>query len=41
MHFNVGNYRRRDKGEELQDASFFDHHNPVRGGGGGGAASSC
>ncbi|KAL6745907.1 6-phosphofructo-2-kinase-domain-containing protein [Haematococcus lacustris] len=29
-HFNVGQYRRRQKGEaELQDATFFDHSNPA------------
>ena len=30
-HFNVGQYRRKQRGDdELQDASFFDHKNPVR-----------
>ncbi len=30
-HFNVGQYRRKQRGEdEIQDASFFDHKNPVR-----------
>ncbi|KIZ00666.1 putative 6-phosphofructo-2-kinase PB17E12.14c, partial [Monoraphidium neglectum] len=33
-HFNVGNYRRRQRGDERQDASFFDHNNAVRGCGG-------
>ena len=29
-HFNVGNYRRKQKGdEETQDAAFFDHSNQV------------
>jgi 6-phosphofructo-2-kinase/fructose-2,6-biphosphatase len=29
-HFNVGQYRRVQKGnEEVQDASFFDPHNEV------------
>ncbi|KAI8473607.1 MAG: 6-phosphofructo-2-kinase-domain-containing protein [Monoraphidium minutum] len=26
-HFNVGQYRRRQRGDEHQDASFFDHNN--------------
>lgn len=31
-HFNVGNYRRKQKGaDEVQDAAFFDSHNPVSG----------
>lgn len=30
-HFNVGQYRRKQKGEaDVQDAAFFDHNNPVR-----------
>lgn len=29
-HFNVGQYRRKQKGDDLQDAAFFDHHNTVR-----------
>ena len=29
-HFNVGQYRRKQKGEDLQDAAFFDHNNTVR-----------
>jgi hypothetical protein len=29
-HFNVGQYRRTQKGEaDVQDAAFFDHNNPV------------
>lgn len=29
-HFNVGNYRRHQKSEEMaQDATFFDHSNEV------------
>ena len=29
-HFNVGQYRRKQRGDdEIQDASFFDHKNPV------------
>jgi hypothetical protein len=32
-HFNVGQYRRKQRGDdEIQDASFFDHKNPVRSG---------
>ncbi|KAF5833944.1 6-phosphofructo-2-kinase-domain-containing protein [Dunaliella salina] len=27
QHFNVGNYRRKNKGSEEQDASFFDQKN--------------
>jgi hypothetical protein len=31
-HFNVGNYRREQRGaHEIQDATFFDHNNAVRG----------
>jgi hypothetical protein len=31
-HFNVGNYRRKQKGaDEVQDAAFFDSHNSVSG----------
>ena len=31
-HFNVGAYRRTQKGaEEVQDAAFFDHNNEARG----------
>lgn len=26
-HFNVGQYRRKAKGDDLQDAAFFDHNN--------------
>ncbi|KAL3144542.1 hypothetical protein ABBQ32_004273 [Trebouxia sp. C0010 RCD-2024] len=26
-HFNVGQYRRKQKGDDLQDAAFFDHNN--------------
>ncbi|DBA78530.1 hypothetical protein WJX79_005894 [Trebouxia sp. C0005] len=26
-HFNVGQYRRKQKGEDMQDAAFFDHNN--------------
>ena len=29
-HFNVGQYRRKQKGEDMQDAAFFDHNNAVR-----------
>ena len=29
QHFNVGQYRRKNKGEEMQDATFFDPRNPV------------
>ena len=30
-HFNVGQYRRKQKGEaDVQDAAFFDHNNPAR-----------
>ncbi len=30
-HFNVGQYRRKQNEEnDVQDASFFDHNNPVR-----------
>lgn len=29
-HFNVGQYRRKQKGDDLQDATFFDHNNAVR-----------
>ena len=30
-HFNVGQYRRKQRGDDaIQDASFFDHKNPVR-----------
>lgn len=28
-HFNVGQYRRKQKGDDLQDAAFFDHNNTV------------
>ncbi|KAK9833381.1 hypothetical protein WJX81_000334 [Elliptochloris bilobata] len=29
-HFNVGQYRRKQKGEsDVQDAAFFDHNNPA------------
>jgi 6-phosphofructo-2-kinase/fructose-2,6-biphosphatase len=29
-HFNVGQYRRREKDKgDVQDAAFFDHNNPV------------
>ena len=29
-HFNVGQYRRKQRNEdEIQDASMFDHKNPV------------
>eukprot|EP00882_Tetradesmus_deserticola_P010245 GHRQ01010823.1.p1 GENE.GHRQ01010823.1~~GHRQ01010823.1.p1 ORF type:complete len:342 (+),score=123.45 GHRQ01010823.1:652-1677(+) len=29
-HFNVGQYRRKNKeGDDLQDAAFFDHNNPA------------
>src|SRR5690349_181943 len=29
-HFNVGQYRRRQNSDaQVQDASFFDHNNPV------------
>lgn len=31
QHFNVGQYRRKQNDKsEVQDASFFDHNNPVR-----------
>ena len=29
-HFNVGSYRRKQRGEdEIQEADFFDHNNTV------------